>query len=812
MSFWPKGLRGSGGSTLQIAAVPRSFRIKSRGALRILLGLVIGCVVVGAGAGALWWWWSARPPARSECEQLVLSGDSKWDVGLCLAGYAFTGDEQELFWAAQAYLARSEFANAEVLARGLLPGPLGAEGHQILSVVMVNRELGDDARMHAFIAVWVHTFAGDEQALTRDYLSLAQAMWQVGDSTASLEAAEQALQLARGLDDRHKERAAHLARADALRRMGDTNEAAKALERAFPLAEKPCDVAWIRLKQGMCEMESDREVVAEVVAEQRMMEAEKANAECSSPVIKTSIALNRAWLLRRKDPRATAALLDEVERAGGERVETRLMHGYLAADRGALDEAEERLARAAAMAPPDADWPWLIELAQAELAERRGGPSGDRIAEDRYRRSIAMVTALRSSSRDREAQFVSSHRGPFDGLIGLLARRGRWRDVLDVVLELDASDMLRAYAPEPVGSGSGSAGFGPPLKDSAARPPPRPPSVDEILAAWRGRDLVIVIARSRHRIDPGHHRVYRLRVRDGEVTGQDVGDAGVAQRWAKDLSAIPGDRAAARGLGAMFVPAEPSSELLHVLSIGTLGQVPLAALRDAYGLQAVARRPMGRVLALHASGPEAPGMSRAVVIADPRGDLPWAVEEGRSVVEALGGRAQLSGAKTGVRATRERLWDARDAELLHVAAHVSASGQRRALRLADGDVDPAEMLRARLAPRLAVLASCGSAAASDEEGWGSIATALLEAGTVAVVATDRSVNDAASLQILRAFYKQPDWRAAPARALARVQRDLDTRVIDAAAAPATNPQNWAAFSVLLRPPHISCAPAAGQTP
>lgn len=759
------------------------------------------------GAGALWWW-SARPPARSECEQAVFSGDLKWDVGLCLAGYAFTGDEQELLWAAQAYISRGELESAEVLARGLLPGPLGADGHRILSFIMLSRYLGGDARMHASIAVWAHTFTGDEQALAKDYISLAQAAWQVGDLMASLEAADQALQLARRLGDLRKAVAAYLARADALRRMGHKHAAAKALESAFALAEKPCDKAWIQLKQGMCEMELELEKVAALT----LVDAAVANAQCSSRVIKTAIALNQASLLRRAAPRATAALLDEVERAEGVKVETQLMRGYLAADRRALEEAAEHLARAADMPPPDTDWPWLIELARAELAELRGGPSGDQFAVDSYRRSIAMVTALRSSSSNRAAQFVSSHHGPFDGLIGLLARSGRWRDVLGVVLELDVSDMLRAYAPEPVGIGSGSSEDGPVLKNPATRLPPRSPSVDEILTAWRGRDLVIVIAQSRHRIGSGHERVYRLRVRDGEVTGQDVGDAGVAQQWAEALSLTPGDRAAARGLGAIFVPAEPSAERLHVLAIGTLGKVPLAALRDSDGLLASARRPMGRVLALHARGPEASGASRAIVITDPQGNLPAAAEEGRMVVEALRGTVQLAGAHTGIRATRERLWDARDAELLHVAAHVRASGQRRVLRLADGDVDPAEMAQAHLAPRLAVLASCGSAAAADEEGWGSFATALLEAGTVAVVATDRSVNDAASLRILSAFYAQPDWRTEPVRALARVQRDLDTRVVDSAAAPETNPQNWAAFSVLLRPPHISCVPAAGQAP
>ena len=333
---------------------------------------------------------------------------------------------------------------------------------------------------------------------------------------------------------------------------------------------------------------------------------------------------------------------------------------------------------------------------------------------------------------------------------------------------------------------------------------PPPPPLDEVLTAWRAKDLVVVIAPSRHRIAPGRERAYRLRILGGEVTGEDVGDAAAAQRWAETLFAEPDHEEAARALGSMIVPAAvpgaPDGELLHVLAIGPLGKVPLAALRDAEGL-IIARRPVARVLALRAAGAAAHGAGPPVVIADPRGDLPAAAEEGKAVAEVLGTAAQLAGSAAPVRATRDRLWAARDAELLHVAAHVTHRGPQRALRLADGDVEPAELVRARLAPRLAVLAGCGSAAATDEEGWGSLAAALLEAGTTAVLATDRSVGDAASLAVVRAFYAQSGRGTAPAHALARVQRALHARAVSSAD-PSTSPRTWAAFSVLVRPPVV----------
>jgi CHAT domain-containing protein len=208
-----------------------------------------------------------------------------------------------------------------------------------------------------------------------------------------------------------------------------------------------------------------------------------------------------------------------------------------------------------------------------------------------------------------------------------------------------------------------------------------------------------------------------------------------------------------------------------------------------------------------------------VVIADPRGNLTGARREGAVVAAALGAGVRASGAGTGWPATRAELWAARDAALLHVAGHVVDEGGRRVLPLADGDVDPAEILHSRVAPRVAVLASCGSAAAMDEEGWGSIAAALLEAGTKVVVATDRDIDDKEALAVMRALYAQPDWSTDPARALARVQQAFDAAPSTSAANPPTvvqrgpaaaadpDPdavrlQTWAAFSVLARPPVV----------
>jgi tetratricopeptide (TPR) repeat protein len=482
-----------------------------------------------------------------------------------------------------------------------------------------------------------------------------------------------------------------------------------------------------------------------------------------------SVALNQAWLLRQRDPAGAGARLDTVARSSGERPESLLLRSYLAADRGDLADAERQLERAEQLAP-DARWTWRIAQAHAELAELRGGEGDERIAEQNYRKAITAIAALRSTAHSPAASLGSRHRGPDDGLIALLARQARWDAVLSVVLQLDATA---------------------PQADLDSQ---------NVASAWQARDLVIAIAPSRRQIGPGRERAYRIRIANGEVRGEDIGDAARAAQLAAALFTNPADREAARALGAMIVPTGPETSTLHVLAIGALGRAPLAALRDATGSLIIARRPLTRVLALQASRPDPATTRHSVVIGDPLGNLPGAAAEGAVVARAVGPDVAFAGARTRVEATRSLLWSARDAELLHVAAPILALGPSRTLRLSDGTVEPGEIVQRGVAPRIAVLTG-NSSATMDEDGQGSFASALLAAGTQIVIATDRSVEDAAALSVMREFYAQPDWQADPERALARVQVALEAR--GASGGGASRAGAWSGFCVLRRPPNAA---------
>jgi len=761
-------------------------RVRAR---RVLAGLVVASI-----AGGLLVWWLVHP-SISACESEVRYGDQRHGLELCLASYSRTGNVSERAWAAEAYMYLGEHDDARALAHLLISGPHYGDAHWILGYEDLVQGYGAATLFHAGIALVAHGLADNDRGLARDAVLISHVAWKSGDFTAALIAADESLRRAERLDDRHMQVSAYLAKADALRQMGDIRGAANTLTFALKSASTPCDRAWVRLKTGICRMEAGQDGLAML----EFAAATKANLGCGARDVSRAVAFNEAWLRRWKDPIGASARLDELTVVGEEDTETLLFRGYLAADRGAFAEADRYLAHAASTEPSDADWPWEVERARAELSELHRGLFGEVLAEYYYRRAISMVAALRTTARARSAYLVARHRGPFDGLIALLARHGRWRDVLAVMLELDASDMLRATADELVVRAHASFDVDTPT------PKPTdidPSSVDRLIAAWRPYDIVIVIAPSPRQIAPGRERAYRLRIKHGEVTGEDVADANAARKWAGDLFADPSDKAAAQALGEMIVPRDESSRALHVLAIGTLGKVPLAALRDRDGALTVGRRPLVRVLGLRSGGAESPGSGPPVVIADARGDLANAALEGAIVAKALGAGTQLSGSSTPFAATRARLWAAHNAELLHVAGHVGELGRWRALHLADGDVDPAEIVQRRLAPRIAVLAGCGSAAAFDEEGWGSIAAALLESGTAVVLATDRSVGDGAALEVMREFYAQPDWRAAPAQALARVQQGLDARSATSNE-EATKARSWAAFSVLGRPPVVA---------
>ena len=169
--------------------------------------------------------------------------------------------------------------------------------------------------------------------------------------------------------------------------------------------------------------------------------------------------------------------------------------------------------------------------------------------------------------------------------------------------------------------------------------------------------------------------------------------------------------------------------------------------------------------------------ARAVVIADPTGDLPFAAVEAAWLAEAMPGAEVLAGPAATASALLERLPGARH---LHVAGHGRFDVDdpfRSALCLAGGEAVALDTLLLALdqgAPREVVLSACETAVSrvtSIADELLGFPAALLAHGVRAVLASAWPVDDVATAFLMRAWHAaraEPD-RPSAAEALRRAR-------------------------------------------
>jgi tetratricopeptide (TPR) repeat protein len=745
--------------------------------------------MVGSGRRARAWWWrsalaalagiatlecsSSEPP----CQQAVL--DRAWTLAAeqCEPAYRQSRHHDDGIALAKALSALGDHEAAVALATTLLTTPARGAAHTLLATAARDSDELLPAIAHGTAALAMHIASGDDAELFRAAYVLTMTWWKNAWYDAALELADICRVAARRAGDRRAVGYCEMARADAYRMLGDGPAARVSMEAVTESLEAPCDLAWAQLKAGIIQTELKSPAVAQLSFERAIATASR----CEPDRVTPAAHANLAWVSRTlRDPEAAEAHLAAIQ---GDHVENRLLKALLAADRGDLTSAETHLAAAAGLETPDAQWSWYVAHLQALLADERGDET---VAITRYERAIELASSLLSRSKESSPYVVATLRGSYEGLFAVHARAGRWNDAFLVIARLDVDDLLRSAA---AGGTFGAEGIAPPPGMApGARHEVRPSeqraySADALLAAWAERDLVVAVAPSPREIGGGRERLWLLHVEHGRATGADMGPASAALERARILRGTPLDRAAASTLGRLLIPRSMSSQPLGVLLVGELGSVPLAVLRHDDAL-IVATRPLVRVLAV-TPGP-APGPRRgALVLGDPRRDLPRAAAEASRVAARLGTTAFLHES-----ATAARLASGRSADVVHVSAHVHKYARDFGLHVADGIVRGADIVNARIAPRLAVLASCGSAAARDDGGWGSLAAGFLRAGTDQVVATHWSVGDDAAEIFIASFYEKGGV-ADPARALAAAQVALSITMTSA---------DWAAFTILAAPP------------
>jgi len=167
-----------------------------------------------------------------------------------------------------------------------------------------------------------------------------------------------------------------------------------------------------------------------------------------------------------------------------------------------------------------------------------------------------------------------------------------------------------------------------------------------------------------------------------------------------------------------------------------------------------------------------------VVLGDPGGDLRNAAAE----VDAVAGKLGVEPMR-GTRATRDALGNAAGARVVHVAAHSRTGNGEAALMLADGAFSSLDIVRQKIAPRLAVIATCRSHV--DDDPATSLVAAFLAAGASGVIGVKRTLDDADGAALMSEFYRL-GGADDPLHALAAVQR--------AAIAQGRPPHAWATVS------------------
>jgi len=243
--------------------------------------------------------------------------------------------------------------------------------------------------------------------------------------------------------------------------------------------------------------------------------------------------------------------------------------------------------------------------------------------------------------------------------------------------------------------------------------------------------------------------------------------------------------------GALLLPGELSRRLLNpfhaaienaerirILPSGALQGIDFHAL-PFDGDVLLASHPVVYGLDLPVpSGPAQPAGRHALLVADPRGDLPGAIDEARTVRKVLetGSRPwiteELKGAEALAETVRSRL---AAADLLHYAGHGTFSGfggwDSSLLLAGETRLTLGDLLALERVPAWVVLSGCDTGRSSNEtpvESLG-LAHAFLLAGSRAVVASVRPADDSTVPAFFTGLYRQLEQEPDPGVAFQRAQ-------------------------------------------
>ncbi|MEJ7600938.1 MAG: CHAT domain-containing protein [Kofleriaceae bacterium] len=645
-------------------------------------------------------------------------------------------------------------------AHAVMGSALFAQGHNSAA----QKSFYADAKRHLVEAVALHEKANNPGATGRDLQQLAGLAFKAGDMETAIADVSRAASLAKAANDPRLYVYTELARVDLLRAIGQYDVAEAAAQAAIDASADPSDRALARTKLGFVLSEGGHLLFASAVLEQALREEQASHAR---PRQLQAIYLNLSIISSLlADPVRAYELVEKAREAGTDEFTYRFVRGSAGEAAGQFEASEADFAQAQSIhAEPESEWGWRLHYARARVALARGQIDS---AIELDRLAIARISELAIGAGNLGSTFVAKHRAPHLHVLEILARRGDWKGIVDIIGAMDAQALLHSTATTAGTLESASPASMP------RRKPASLPATQETLDAWRGRQLIIVV--------PGPTRVWRLRVIDGAVSGEDVGDARSAGVLATRLYEKPDDLEAAAALQHMVLPRGVTGRV-DLLLIGSLSLTPSGVLRGGDRLAQLVRVP--GVLP-RASKPSRSN-GRVIAIGNPTNDLAASETEARSLGTALDAEVYV-----GTAVTQAVFENARDASVLHVGAHVQHSAEGSSIRLSGNkQVSHRDIAAWARAPRLVVLAGCASSVGRDDADNGSLALAFLEAGAETVITTRWSISDEEAASFVSDFYRLRG-ATAPVRALHDAQQQ--TRA---------SRSTWAAFEAFVARPTLS---------
>ncbi|HKH47391.1 MAG TPA: CHAT domain-containing protein [Thermoanaerobaculia bacterium] len=231
-----------------------------------------------------------------------------------------------------------------------------------------------------------------------------------------------------------------------------------------------------------------------------------------------------------------------------------------------------------------------------------------------------------------------------------------------------------------------------------------------------------------------------------------------------------------------FSAAIEKAERIRILPAGHLQEVDFHSLPFA-GDVLLAKRPVvyGLDLPVRSSSARPSGQGRqALLVADPRDDLPGSLDEARTVRKVLEASSwtieELKSAEASAEGVGRRL---PEADLLHYAGHGIYSGfggwDSSLLLAADTHISLDDLLAVKRVPAWVVLSGCDTGRSSTKTPVQSLglAYAFLLAGSQGVVASTRAADDRTVPAFFAELYRQ--WAREPDLAIAIQRAQLSWR-------------------------------------